>query len=158
MTLWIGGLCWETWILAPGSTRDADLSAAAARAAGRLRRLAPWLLALILVADVGIILAQGAELAGGWSGLFAPPLLRAILFGSRFGTFWWMRQIVAAAALLLVLAATRNGWQTRQAPDAAAVADAPAAPSESGPANPIPDWPPEVLPAFPTLPPLPPPS
>jgi putative copper export protein len=155
MTLWVGGLCWETWILAPGSTHDADLSAAAARAARRFRRLAPWLLALILVADVGIILAQGAELAGDWSGLFAPPLLRAILFGSRFGTFWWMRQIVAAAALLLVLAATRNGWQTRQAPDAAAAADAPAAASESDTANAIPDWRREVLAVFRSVPALP---
>ena len=155
MTLWVGGLCWETWILAPGSQRDADLSAAAARAARRFRRLASWLLALILVADVGIILAQGAELAGNWSGVFAPPLLRAILFGSRFGTFWWMRQIVAAAALLLVLAATRYGWQTRQAPDAAASPVAPAAASESGTASAIPDWRREVLAVFRSVPALP---
>ena len=110
LTYWAGGLIWETWVLTPGTPRDPDLAAAATMAARRFRRLVPYMLGLMLVADGGIVLGQGAELAGGWSGAFAPSLLQAILFGSRFGLFWWMRQGVVLAGLGLTLLANWRGW------------------------------------------------
>jgi copper transport protein len=115
MTFWVGGLIWETWILPPGAAHDPDVSAAGAAASRRFRRLAPYALGLVLLTDVGLVLAQGAQLAGEWSGAFAPPLLRAILFGSRFGTFWWLRELAAGAALALTLIAARQGWPVRKA-------------------------------------------
>jgi putative copper export protein len=114
MTFWVGGVIWQTWILSPRLTEDPDLAAAATSAAQRFRRLAPYALGLLLLADVGIVLGQSAELAGEWSGVFSLPLLRAILFGSRFGTFWWMRQLVAALALLLTVYSARfrlSAWR-----------------------------------------------
>jgi copper transport protein len=114
MTFWVGGVIWQTWILSPRLTEDPDLAAAATSAAQRFRRLAPYALGLLLLADVGIVLGQSAELAGEWSGVVSLPLLRAILFGSRFGTFWWMRQLVAALALLLTVCAARyhlSAWR-----------------------------------------------
>lgn len=101
MTFWVGGLIWQTWIVPPEGAGDPDVAAAARAASRRFRQLAPYALIALIWADVGIVLAQAAELAGGWSGVTSAPLLWAILFGSRFGTFWWVREIVALAALLL---------------------------------------------------------
>ena len=115
MTFWVGGLIWETWILAPGSAREPDMAEAATASARRFRRLAASALPLVLVMDVGIVLAQAAELAGEWSGALSPPLLHAILFGSRFGAFWWMRQLTVLAALVLLYLAERRGWRAHRA-------------------------------------------
>ncbi len=108
MAFWVGGVIWETWILPSGLARDGALREAALAAEQRFRRWAPIALVLVLVADVGMILAQSAELAGDFSGAVSPPLLRAVLFGSRFGTFWWMRELVTLAALILTVLATRR--------------------------------------------------
>ncbi len=113
MTFWVGGLIWQTWILTPLSgdgTRDTDLAQAARVAAARFSRWAPLALFLVLVANLGIVVGQSAALAGTWTGAFSLPLLRAVLFGSRFGLFWWFRQVVTVAALMLALASSRYGW------------------------------------------------
>jgi copper transport protein len=164
MAFWVGGLIWETWILPPGTAHDPDLATAAEAAARRFRRLAPFALGVILLADVGIVLALGAELAGDWSGAFAPRLLYAVLFGSQFGTFWWLREGIALAALLLTLAATRRGWSSRRPlahKAAARTADLGVGASVSAgatePSSPaaIPDWWHEVLAALRGIPHLP---
>ena len=118
LAFWIGGVIWETWVLAPGLTTDSSLAAAAYAAERRFRRLAPYALGLLIAADVGIIFAQmGAiALATGQSNAFSFSVAGNILFGTRFGQFWWVRQIVAAAALALTLISARNRWQMRQAP------------------------------------------
>ena len=109
MVFWVGGVIWETWILPSGLARDGALREAALASERRFRRLAPLALIVVLVADIGMILAQSAELAGDFTGAVSPPLLRAVLFGSRFGAFWWMRELVALAALTLTLAAIKRG-------------------------------------------------
>ena len=109
MVFWVGGVIWETWILPSGLARDSALREAALASERRFRRLAPIALIVVLVADIGMILAQSAELAGDFTGAVSPPLLRAVLFGSRFGAFWWMRELVALAALILTLAAINRG-------------------------------------------------
>jgi copper transport protein len=109
MTFWVGGVIWQTWILSPGLARDPDLRAAAEAAALRFRRLAPYALVLMIVADFGLVLGLSAELAGQWSGAFSPLLLHAILLGSRFGAFWWMRQIIATFALVLAALSSLHG-------------------------------------------------
>ncbi len=157
MTFWVGGLIWETWILTPGRQRDRDLAAAASRAAARFRRLAPYALGILLLADVGIVMAQSAEIAGEWTAAFSPVLLRAIVFGSRYGEFWWLRQIVALAALALTLLANRRAG--------AASVNATASPSEAvsddaengdgAATDAIPDWRREVALAFRGVPQLP---
>ncbi len=116
MTFWVGGMIWETWIMTPADRSDADTHTASQVAARRFARGAVWTLAGVLVADSVMVLGLAAELAGDWSGLYAPPLLGAILFGSRFGLFWWMRQIVAGAALAMAIAQVRGarnalGWR-----------------------------------------------
>ena len=98
MTFWAGGVIWETWILPPGKPDlDPDLAAAANIAARRFRQLAAPALVIVLLADVVFVMGQAIALAGDWTGLFSAPLLRAILFGSRFGLFWWARELVALA-------------------------------------------------------------
>jgi copper transport protein len=109
MVFWVGGVIWETWILPSGLARDGALREAALDSERRFLRLAPIALIVVLVADIGMILAQSAELAGDFTGAVSPPLLRAVLFGSRFGAFWWMRELVALAALILTLAAIKRG-------------------------------------------------
>ncbi|HKT39508.1 MAG TPA: copper resistance CopC family protein, partial [Ktedonobacterales bacterium] len=105
MTFWVGGVFWETWILNPhDGGRDPDLLAAAQRSSARFARFAPYALGGVLLADIGMIIGQALELSGGIS----PAVLSAILFGSRFGAFWWLRQGVALAALILALAVARG--------------------------------------------------
>jgi copper transport protein len=120
LAVWVGGLIWETWILTPERSADLDLAAASQLASRRFRRLTIAALLLLLVSDLGIVLAEAAELAGEWSGAFDLTLLRAILFGSSFGTFWWLRQEVAVVALALALLASWRTWssQQRRAPGA----------------------------------------
>jgi len=155
MTFWVGGLIWETWVLPPGTARDPDIAAAAQAAARRFRRLAMNALSLVLVFDVGIVLALSADLAGEWSGALSPPLLRAILFGSRYGDFWWLRQLTVLAALVLMYLAERRGWLPHRArpthPDSE-VADADALPANS---RAVPDWRREVVAALRDTPKLP---
>jgi copper transport protein len=110
LTCWLGGLIWETWILSPGAPGDPDLAGAAVAAARRFRRVAPFLLGGLLLADIAFVISQAAALAGDWAGAFAPSLWQAMLFGSRFGLFWGMRQVGALAALGLTLASSRRGW------------------------------------------------
>ncbi|HLY30441.1 MAG TPA: copper resistance protein CopC, partial [Ktedonobacterales bacterium] len=103
MVFWVGGVIWETWILAPRLQSDPDLHEAAVAAVTRFRRLAPYALGLLIIANVGIVLSETAELAGEWTGAFSPVLLRATVFGSHYGLFWWMRQLAALAALAATL-------------------------------------------------------
>jgi len=157
MVFWVGGVIWETWILAPRLQTDPDLHAAALAAVARFQRLAPYALGLLIAADVGIILAEAAELAGEWSGAFSLPLLHAIIFGSRFGLFWWLRQLAAIAALAATLL-TRP--QMTAAPAASAAAVALAATSSGAPptadvAGAIPDWRRELLKTLRGIPQLP---
>ncbi|MGZ3583580.1 MAG: copper resistance protein CopC, partial [Ktedonobacterales bacterium] len=147
MTFWVGGLIWQTWVLPPTSgdgSRDPDLTTAPRAAAERFSRLAPIALMLILVADVGIVLGQSAALAGTWTGAFSPPLLRAVLFGSRFGTFWWIRQAVTMAALILTLATSWYGWALYRNVDPVRLP----APDATPPAGTLPDWRRETLSVF----------
>jgi copper transport protein len=138
MTFWAGGLIWETWILPPGAPIDPDLRATSLAAGRRFQRMAPYALVLLLVADIGLVLAEGALLAGDWSGMFSLPLLSAVLFGSRFGTFWWMRQIVALAALALTLFIARRDRLAGEATPAATLVHEASFAREVNSA--IPDW------------------
>ena len=103
MTFWVGGLIWETWILAPVGMEAPDLAAAGQRAGERFRRMVPWALGALLVANLGMVLATSAQLTGDWSGLVALPFISAILFGSRFGGFMLVREGVVAVALVLAI-------------------------------------------------------
>jgi putative copper export protein/methionine-rich copper-binding protein CopC len=133
LTVWVGGLIWETWILNPATTRDPDLATVAQAAVRRFRALIPTVLGLLVIADVAIVLGQAAGIAGDWSGAISPTYLRAVLFGSRYGVFWWMRQIIALVALYLTYIATSRGW-------ASARSVASAGTTEEMAANEIPDW------------------
>ena len=108
MALWVGGLFWETWILPPRLQSDPDVAEASRRAHRRFRWLALSALILVLFSDVGIVIGQAAEVAGAWSGTVSLPILRAVLFGSHFGTVWWLRQGIALLALLILLLAHRS--------------------------------------------------
>lgn len=114
MTVWIGGLFWETWLLPPTRPYDPDVAAASRHARRRFRYLAFSALILILLSDIGIVVGQAAEIAGAWSGSYSIPILRAVLFGSRFGIVWWLRQGITLLALLILLL-TR--WSSRSKPD-----------------------------------------
>jgi copper transport protein len=143
LTIWVGGLIWETWILSPATARDPDLGAAAQAGARRFRALIPTVLGLLVVADVGVVLAQAAAIAGDWSGAISPTYLRAVLFGSRYGVFWWMRQITALLALYLTYAATSGGWASARTVRTVETAAAEQAQEMSATA--IPDWRRELL-------------
>ncbi|MFI5273096.1 MAG: FixH family protein, partial [Ktedonobacterales bacterium] len=112
-----------------------------ARAAGRrFARLAPYALGMVIVADVLMVLGQAAELAGTFTGALSPVLLGAILFGSRFGTFWWMRQLVALAALLLAIVIARRARLRAPASAGAEGYVAAAADMPAPVVRAIPDW------------------
>lgn len=114
MGFWVGGLIWETWILTPGRPADPDLADASALAARRFRRLTIAALFLLLASDLGIVFAQVAELAGEWSGIVSLPLLKAVLFGSQFGTFWLLRQAIALVGLAVTLLVLGKNWSVQR--------------------------------------------
>jgi methionine-rich copper-binding protein CopC/putative copper export protein len=131
LTFWVGGVIWETWILPPLRTVDvadaglgagagAGLGEAAIAAGERFRRLSSPALGLLILCNIGIVLAQGAAITGDWSGVFAPQLLRAILFNSRFGFYWWWREGLALVALYLMAAARQRSGSFFAAPAAKA--------------------------------------
>jgi copper transport protein len=107
MVFWVGGVFWETWILPPTLQSDPDVAETSRVARRRFQSLAFFALILVLLSDIGIVLGQAAEVAGAWSGMFSLPILRAVLFGSQFGTVWWVRQGVAFVAFLVLLLAHR---------------------------------------------------
>ncbi len=107
MTWWVGGVFWETWILPLGFQSDSDVAAASQQARHRFQGQAFSALIVVLFSDIGIVFGQAAEVAGAWSGIFSLPILRAVLFGSHFGTVWWIRQGIAALAFLVLLLARR---------------------------------------------------
>ncbi|HEY4033984.1 MAG TPA: copper resistance protein CopC [Ktedonobacteraceae bacterium] len=105
MTFWVGGIFWETWILPPTLQSNPDVAKVSRLASRRFHWLAFSALILVLLSDIGIVVGQAAEVAGDWSGIFSLPILRAVLFGSHFGTVWWIRQGIALLALLVLLLA-----------------------------------------------------
>jgi copper transport protein len=107
MTWWVGGVFWETWILPPGCQSDPDVAAASQRAHHRFQWLAFSALVVVLFSNIGIVFGQAAEVAGAWSGIFSLSILRAVLFGSHFGTVWWIRQGIASLAFLVLLLTRR---------------------------------------------------
>lgn len=117
MTFWVGGLIWETWILPQPLIADGDVRAGAEAARRRFWRLAPYALAGVFVADIGIVVTLSVQLAGTWTGAFSLPYLKAIVIGSKFGTYWLMRQVVALAALALMFVSARKGWSFTRAVD-----------------------------------------
>jgi copper transport protein len=147
MTLWVGGLIWETWILVPNAGSDADLAAAGRGAERRFQRLAQMALYLVWVANIGLVCSLVAQYAGGWSQLGQLSAWQAVLFGSSFGTFWWMRQLVVMLALVLLFLAEDKGWSRQRR------ARNPRLPAESLMA--IPDWWHAVLVVFRNIPHLP---
>jgi putative copper export protein len=100
----------------------------------RFRALIPSILGLLVVADVAVVMALAAASSGDWSGAISPAYLRAVLFGSRYGVFWWMRQIVALIALYLTYAATSRGWASARTVESAVTVDQAPVPEA------IPDW------------------
>ena len=113
MALWVGGIFWETWILPSPLQSDPDVAAASRQARHRFQWLAFPALIVVLFSDIGIVFGQAAEVAGAWSGIFSLPILRAVLFGSHFGTVWWLRQGIALLTLLVLLLA-RNYVRSEQ--------------------------------------------
>ncbi|MHB8596280.1 MAG: copper resistance CopC/CopD family protein [Ktedonobacteraceae bacterium] len=110
MSFWLGGLFWETWIFPPGAAYDPAVVSITLLAARRFVRWLPSLLVALLLANIVIVIGQEAELTGSWSGAFTPSLVQALLFGSRFGVFWWICQGTLLAALGLTLTAERRHW------------------------------------------------
>ncbi len=136
MTFWLGGLIWETWVLTPGASEDPDLARASWSASCRFRRLVPYALSVVFLADVAMVLGQAADLSGSWSGAFAPSSLQSILFGSHFGLFWWVREVIVLAALGLRGLSAWRGWS----PWHAKSPEATSAPTGGNELQPIPDW------------------
>ncbi len=116
LTFWVGGLFWETWVAPVSAATDAAASEGARLAARRFRRLAPYALGGLLLADVGLAAALTVEIAGGLRGLLVPQFWRATLFSGQFGSYWWMRQAVALAALILTLTARQPAVIASAAP------------------------------------------
>ena len=111
LTFWVGSIIWETWMFAPDEHRHPSIIE---RATQHRRTYTCYALIGILIVDCGMIIGQAAELAGNWSGSTSLPLLHAILFESRFGTFWWIREGVTLVALLFLLLTQRYAVPGRQ--------------------------------------------
>lgn len=148
LTFWVGGIFWETWVAPDGSATDSAASEGARLAAVRFRRLAPYALGGLLLADVGLAAALTAEIAGSLRGLFDLQFWRATLFSGQFGSYWWMRQALATAALILTLTVRRSSVAATAAPASTAV-------SGDKEDEPVPSWTRELLAILRQVPQLP---
>ncbi len=106
---WIGGWIFQTLILSPTDVgADPYLHATADASGRRFQLVVPYALVGFLVANVGLLLAESVTMAGGRLDTVSPLLVSRVLFGSRFGLAWWLRELIVVIALAVTLSAARR--------------------------------------------------
>ena len=112
-TFWVGAVLW--FVLVQRRLTATLLQEQQAVAHRFARRFALPILLLLLVANIGVLAGQGLGVTGGrWLAALAPDLLARLATGSRFGTYWLLREgvllvatLAAALSLLLTPRASR---------------------------------------------------
>jgi copper transport protein len=102
MALWVGGLCWQIFLVERAAREDRRLVPIASATARRFRTLSLWALTIFVLANLGYVMGQAILAGGSLASAFSATIWGGILLLSKFGLFWLLRQIFALVALLLV--------------------------------------------------------
>lgn len=99
---WVGAQLWLNFVLQPTSERykEEEKELNAQMESRFERRFSLPTLLVLLVANVGVLIGQAVNLAGGdWGQAFSPGVLVELATSGRFGTFWLMREVVILLAI-----------------------------------------------------------
>lgn len=104
---WVGAQLWLNFVLLRVSEErnEAQQREIASQTQARFeRRFSLPTLALLLLANIGVLAGQSLNVAGGdWASAFSPTILVELATSGRFGTYWLMREITIALAMVLGL-------------------------------------------------------
>jgi copper transport protein len=97
---WVGAQLWCTFVSQPPDDDLAEQYAIDQSADQRFERFSIPTLLVAFIANLGVLVGQGLLLTGG-NFVQVFPLFSKLMSGSRFGTFWTMREIIILLALML---------------------------------------------------------
>lgn len=104
---WVGAQLWLNFVLLRVSEErnEAQQREIDSQTQARFeRRFSLPTLALLLLANIGVLAGQSLNVAGGdWASAFSPTILVELATSGRFGTYWLMREITIALAIALGL-------------------------------------------------------
>jgi copper transport protein len=102
---WMGAQLWRIFVLQLSETTNDTQETIEKQAEIRFDRQCSFpLLSLLLLANIGVIVAQASTLANGnIAQSFAPTTLVSLVTNGRFGMYWTMREVVILLALLLTI-------------------------------------------------------
>lgn len=100
---WVAAQLWVVFIFQLLPAGNTELAAVTQRIRRRFdQHLALPTLLVLLVAQVGVLVAQALSISGGqWGKAFDPQLLTKLATSGRFGTYWLLREATVAVALAL---------------------------------------------------------
>ncbi|HZU70901.1 MAG TPA: FixH family protein [Ktedonobacteraceae bacterium] len=102
---WMGAQLWSNFV--PGLASQAHVEERSINEEVEQyfeQRLSLPTLVVLLLANIGVLIGQAVNIAGGnWADAFSLSLLGDVLGGGRFGTYWTMGEIVIVVALLLAV-------------------------------------------------------
>jgi len=99
---WVGAQLWRTFVSQPPDDDLAEQYAIDQSADRRFERFSIPTLLVAFIANLGVLIGQGLLLTGG-NFVQVFPLFGKLMSGSRFGTFWTMREIIILLSLMLAI-------------------------------------------------------
>ena len=104
---WVGAQLWLNFVLQPSAEKHQEERSINEQVQARFERLLSLpILLVLLLANIGVLIGQALNFAGGdWAQAFSPSLLQALATSGRFGTFWLLREgtIILAIAISLYM-------------------------------------------------------
>jgi copper transport protein len=98
---WVGAQLWQTFVLQFTHNNEASLPDPEAEQRFQQHFSLPTLF-VILLANIGILLAQSLSISNGNLGqAFSPALLHNLIANGRFGVFWSEREVVVFLAIII---------------------------------------------------------
>ncbi|HEX9133242.1 MAG TPA: copper resistance protein CopC, partial [Ktedonobacteraceae bacterium] len=100
---WMGAQLWINFVLAISVEAHAEERSVNERAQRRFERYFSLpALAVLFVANIGVLVGQALNLTGGdLASAFSPALLGGLATSGRFGIYWIMREVVILLAMML---------------------------------------------------------
>jgi len=102
---WVGAQLWTNFVLSFSAEKHAAEKPVNERVQQRFeRRFSLPTLVVLLLANVGVLVGQALNLAGGnFGSALAPSLLAELATSGRFGTYWLVRESIIIVAIMLAL-------------------------------------------------------
>jgi len=102
---WVAAQLWTNFVLSFSAEKHAEEKPVNEQVQQRFeRRFSLPTLVVLLLANVGVLVGQAINLAGGdFASALSPSLLAELVTSGRFGTYWLMREFIIILAIILAL-------------------------------------------------------